>query len=103
MGVPAYFSIDGGLTALANFCTGSYFGDGWQPSHFAFLSAALMAPTFAPGEARDATLPDLLAFDVMGWDVATPVPEPGTWALMLLGLAAVGAARRPRRAVRAAA
>jgi len=97
VGVPSYFSIDAGLSAIATLCTGTA-GDGWQPSHFAFLSPLLMRPSFDTGEAIDPGVPDLVAFDVIGWDVVSPVPEPAAWALMLPGMLAVATARRRRRA-----
>lgn len=99
VGVPSYFSIDAGLSAVAGLCSGSFAGDGWQPSHFAFLSPLLMRPSFDLGEAVDPGVPDLLAFDVMGWDVSSPVPEPAHWALLLPGLLVVAAARRRRRSL----
>lgn len=37
-------------------------------------------------------------FGTLSFSVANPVPEPGTWALMLGGLAAVGIARRRKAA-----
>jgi hypothetical protein len=33
---------------------------------------------------------------VIGWDMAAPVPEHGTWTLMLAGIAAVGGLKRRR-------
>jgi hypothetical protein len=42
-----------------------------------------------------------LGFDVAGLAIATPnvsqVPEPGTWAMMLLGFAGIGVAARRKR------
>lgn len=90
-GVDSYFSVDGGATALAPFSTGSYGGDGRQASHFKDnLGIGIMDPTFAFGEFGKISNFDLLAFDAIGWDLAsvTQVPEPTT--LALFGLSAFG-------------
>jgi hypothetical protein len=89
-----YFSIDGGATAGPLFSTGETFGDGRQASHWKDnLGIGIMDPTAGPGELLQITGNDVTAFDVIGWDV-TAVPEPGTWAMFGLGLAAVGAFTR---------
>ena len=89
-----YFSLDRGLTAIASFSTGRNFGDGQQASHWKDnLGIGIMDPTAARGEVLAITANDLLAFDVIGWNVAA-IPEPSTYAMMALGLAGLGAARR---------
>ena len=91
-----YFSIDGGVTAGPGFSTGRNFGDGRQASHWKDdLGIGIMDPTADTGEALGVSANDLLAFDVIGWNVAA-VPEPSTWALFGLGLAGMGALRRRR-------
>lgn len=102
-GADAYFSLDNGTNNLAPFAEGSFHpdGDGRQASHFKDnLGLGIMDPTFAPEEVGMASIMDVVAFDVIGWDVAafqTPVPEPTTIALF--GLGALGlAARRKKHA-----
>lgn len=97
VGQEAYFSVDGGATAIESFSTGSFNGNGWQASHFGPGVQNLMRPFVGNGEAYDATYADLAAFDAIGWDLA-PIPEPGTYAMMLLGLAGVASAARRRHA-----
>jgi|GEM_PF-401412 len=65
-----YFSIDGGTTLLTTFSTGRFNGDGSQASHWKDnLLIGIMDPTAAPGEYADITDADVMAFDVIGWDV----------------------------------
>lgn len=92
-----YFSIDGGATVGPLFSTGETFGDGRQASHWKDnLGLGIMDPTAGTGELLSIGANDLMAFDVIGWNVAV-VPEPATYALFALGLAAVGSAARRRR------
>lgn len=89
-----YFSVDGGLTAGAQFATGVTLGDGRQASHFKDnLGLGIMDPTFSFGELGVITGNDIAAFDAIGWDVAA-VPELSTYAMFGLGLVAMGWARR---------
>ena len=67
-----FFSIDGGVTAIATFSTGVNFGDGYENSHWKDnLGFGIMDPTIAPGEFMDITNLDMIAWDVIGWDLAS--------------------------------
>lgn len=76
----------------------------------------IMDPTFGPCETGVVTSLDLAAFDAMGWNlnfnvltnidrtyssgdalnILNSVPEPGTWAMLVLGFGFVGGAMRRR-------
>jgi len=121
-----YFSIDGGATQLFGsslFSTGRANGDGQQASHWKDSPAGreqlgILDPTSGRGQMQEVTALDLSAYDAIGWDVnfdtlansgyrkstaqiyrelTGTVPEPATWAMMLVGFAMVGAATRYRR------
>jgi hypothetical protein len=80
-----FFSVDGGLTELALFSTGSVQGDGHQASHWKDnLGLGLMDPTAAFGERLDLSANDLRAYDVMGFTI---IPEPAGITLLTMGLA----------------
>ncbi len=70
-----YFSIDGGNTNLGNFANGQYTdfgGDGYQASHWEQNSnQGIMNPILPVGERRDVSELDLIAMDVIGWDLDT--------------------------------
>jgi PEP-CTERM motif len=90
-----YFSIDGGTTVGPGFSTGSVFGDTRQASHWKDnLGLGIMDPTAGTGELLAISANDKTGFDVIGWNLATAVPEPATYALFGLGLAAIGLRRR---------
>ena len=97
-----YFSIDGGVTNIANFSTGRNFGDGQQAGHWKDnLGLGIMDPTTAFGELLAISANDIQAFDVIGWNVASVsnnAPEPSALALFGLSLAGLAFSRR-RRAV----
>jgi hypothetical protein len=70
---------------VALFATGIVFGDGRQASHWKDdLGIGIMDPTAARGERLDISVPDLRAFDVLGYTAA--VPEPATGILICAGL-----------------
>jgi hypothetical protein len=86
-GADAFFSIDGGITAIAPFSTGANNGDGRQASHWKDnLGLGALDPTAARGEFVTVSQLDLLAFDVMGWDIKE-VPAPGALVILLAGSA----------------
>lgn len=106
-GAPCY-SLDGGANCLALLSTGSLNGDRRQASHWkddailGGLPIGVMDPTASgPNGTRPlqvVTLADLIAFDAMGYNLAA-IPEPQTWAMMILGFGFVGAAYRRRTRV----
>ncbi|WP_294040476.1 NF038122 family metalloprotease [Sphingomonas sp.] len=124
-----YFSIDGGATALFgnNFSNGRYNGtDKQQASHWrdtagCAIGNGILDPTFCYGQTGYITGLDLAAYDAMGWNLSVnalnyqttstasiyrqfataPVPEPATWAMMIMGFGLMGAAMRRNRKVNA--
>ncbi|MFK8184006.1 MAG: NF038122 family metalloprotease [Phormidesmis sp.] len=70
VGENSYFSLNGGVTNLANFSTGIT-GDGYQASHWKRLEQALgiLDPTLAYQERLSVSELDLQAFDVLGYDI----------------------------------
>lgn len=91
-GQNAYFSIDGGITDINNFAIG---GSGnAQASHWITGTGALMDPAIAAGNTQNITALDRRAFDVIGYDLATNVPEPATLALLLPFVLAAVRSRR---------
>ena len=103
------FSINAGDSCLGRLSTGDFNGDGRQASHWkddqlTSNYIGLMDPTASgPNGSRPTmqlTLADLIAFDVIGYDVS--VPEPGTWMMLIMGFGLTGAAmRRQRKLARA--
>ncbi len=121
-----YFSIDGGRSQLfgdSRLSTGRANGDGQQASHWkdsprGVEQLGILDPTSARGQMQEVTALDLSAYDAIGWNVNVDtlvnpgyrvstaqlyreltgtVPEPTTWAMMLVGFGMVGAATRYRR------
>ncbi|WP_260596775.1 NF038122 family metalloprotease [Sphingomonas endolithica] len=129
VGSAAYFSIDGGQTQFNGsslFSTGRNRGDGQQASHFKDLGGCtgqigIMDPNFCFGQMGEVSATDLAAFDALGWNLkfdvlantgykvtsadiytqfAQSVPEPTTWAMMLVGFGVIGGAMRRRGKVK---
>lgn len=96
-GTASYYSTDGGTTNSGLFSTGSSNGDGRQASHWKDnLGLGIMDPTAnPPGSTNSVSALDLQAFDVMGWDLVTAVPEPSASAL--LGIATIALLGNRRR------
>jgi hypothetical protein len=96
----AYFSMDGGRTALQYFNTVSSKGDITDWSITSTLTNAHDAFNYAlsPGVASGITPADIKVMQALGYTVAAAVPEPEEWALMLVGLALIGWKLRSRNA-----
>ncbi|RYF16321.1 MAG: PEP-CTERM sorting domain-containing protein [Oxalobacteraceae bacterium] len=117
-----YFSVDGGVSQFnvdSRFSMGRLNGDGQQASHWKDSTAGapqlgVLDPTSGRGQMQEITALDLAAFDTIGWNAnvdvlanpgyrvttaqvyAAAVPEPATWAMMILGMGVVGFAMRRR-------
>ncbi len=105
IGGTSCFSINAGKSCLAPLSTGRLNGDLRQASHWkddmltGNLPLGIMDPT---ASGPNGTRPmmrlsyfDLIAFDTMGYDVG--VPEPSSWAMLIMGFGLTGAAMRRRR------
>jgi len=97
-----FFSVDGGVTPLALFSTGSLFGDGFQAQHwkddsFVGTPIGIMDPELDSAEVGVVSVLDVMALDAIGWNTA--VPEPASILLASLGsLVAIAIIRRRRLA-----
>jgi hypothetical protein len=93
-----YFSLNKGVTVGPQFSTGRTWGDGQQASHWKdSLAIGIMDPTAGTGEKLLITSNDVQALDVIGWNLATVVPEPATYAMFGLGLLGIVLRRRAAR------
>lgn len=97
-GDPAHFDS---ITDEIPFSTGAFNGDGRQASHWKDdLGLGLMDPTLAPAEMAVITDADLLAFDLIGWDLFKGEAVPDAAATGSLLLASFGFLVIGRRYVR---
>ena len=90
-----FFTLDAAAIDPASklpFSTGTESGDGFQASHWADAPIGVMMPNLDPGIIVDVTALDVLAFNVIGWDL---VPEPSSAFLLAVGL--IGLAYRRQR------
>lgn len=109
----AYFSVDGGVTNLANF---NYSRSGGDRSDWATAVTTFDASDafIGRGQRKNITAVDLAVLGAIGWDgsnlgnsganpsaiafgLITPgVPEPAMWTMLIAGFGLVGAALRRR-------
>ena len=88
-----YFSVDGGVTSLGGFHTGSIHGDGYNSATLIESDGVFRRPVVV-GQAFDISALDLQAMDAIGWNI-NPVPEPA--ALLPLAFGALALLRRRTR------
>ncbi|HEY2049629.1 MAG TPA: NF038122 family metalloprotease [Caulobacteraceae bacterium] len=111
---PAYFSVNGGTTNLGEFNVSSSGGDRGDWANYGATATDVQDAFLAAGRRSNLSAADITALDALGYagsnigdtHLTTPTtiahafssaaPEPGVWAMMLLGLAGVGAALRRR-------
>ena len=97
----AYFSIDGGVTVLSYFneTAGADYGDWYSNPIPAGFGPQVQDAFGEPGTNPALGPNELTALNAIGYDVVSRVPEPSTWAMMLLGFAGLSlAGYRSRRA-----
>lgn len=99
--LPGYESVFSTVTEEISMSTGRFFGDGSQASHWKDdLGLGIMDPTLAQLEIGAISAGDLLALDVIGWDlrsVASSVPDAvSSFSLLAFALGVVAWSRRKR-------
>lgn len=88
--------------SIGEFSTGEIWGDGYSAAHWRNnLGLGIMDPTTAAGELLLLSDRDLVAFDAIGWNLASnAVPAPGGAALLGLALFALATLRQVDRKIR---
>ena len=97
-----FLTVDRGVTRLGNASSGgnaALGGDGFQASHWENRgpdnTIGIMDPQIANGELQFIREPDLIAFDIIGYDRVSVIPEPASLAFATA--AAAGLLLRRRR------
>lgn len=94
-----FFSLDGELIDPLDktpFSTGAFHGDGEQASHWSdMFPIGLMTPDLDAGITLDLSPTDIAAFDVIGWDTISAVPEPSS--LIVISFACLCALTRRKK------
>lgn len=91
------FSINNGTTNLRRYNNAATFGGDSGDWDSAFAISPYNAST-GPNTAHAIQSYDIATLDVIGWERAAVVPEPGKWAMMLAGIAVLGGLARRRNA-----
>lgn len=73
----------------------AHWAEGTMSTYNGLLQETMLDPSTPRGERQRPTLLDYAGFADIGWQV-TPVPEPGTWAMLLAGLGLLGLRARQR-------
>lgn len=89
----AYFSIDSGVTSIMPFDVHS--GD-WNLSAGCNTVQGYACPGQLQGH-LSLSSPEVIALQAIGYNLAAPVPEPQSYALMLAGIGLVGSWARRRK------
>jgi hypothetical protein len=77
------------------FATGDTQGDGDQASHWKDdLGLGLLDPTLGASVVSPITANDLRALDLIGFEILVTIPEPGAFALVMVGFGAIAGRRR---------
>lgn len=101
---PAVLDFSINLNGIGSTFTAGAIADGWQQFYTTWNSGAATSADIALVNKNTAFNGNDFALDDISFDTVRPtgtsvVPEPGAWALMILGFGAAGSMLRRRRAV----